>query len=762
MERYPEFQFSCSQPQLYAYTKEHFPTLYEEIKHWVREGRWGTTGGMWVEADCNITSGESLIRQILFGKRFFREEFGTQPTSCWLPDVFGYTASLPQILQGCGLNSIYTCKLHWQARNPFPCHLFWWQGVDGTRVLAHIPLLRGMYNGNVQAEQLNYAWSQFKEKAAYDEMMFTFGYGDGGGGVTEGMLEYAERLKHYPGLPACRQDMGEAYLEKVHADLPELPNWQGELYVETHRGTYTSQAAVKRANRRNELLLREAEIAGVLSTQLGKSIDLNPLRGAWEKLLLHQFHDDLPGSSIGAVYVDALRDYRQVEKTAQSIRDVAIDAIAASAPAADLFVFNSLSWERSDLIEATIVSPAGPLEAVDPEGRAVPVQVTARSNEHATIVFAPTAVPAVGYTTFALRPPANAPESSLVIGAGQMENRFFTIELDEFGQITRLLDKRCQREVIPPGQTANCLQLFQDGPEDEAAWNIHDTFDRREYPFEGATTVEAIESGPVRGGVRVTRHHRSSRIEQDIIIYDTIARIDFVTRVDWQERQVLLKAAFPVEVLADQATFEIQFGALQRATHRNTSWEQEKFEVPAQRWADLSEGGYGVSLMNDCKYGYDVKDSVLRITLLRGPEWPDPDADRGRHEFTYSLLPHVGDWRQGETVRRAWELNSPMVCRSANRLAGSLPAAQSFVQIAGPAVLETLKPADDGDGWILRLYEPNGSRGKVTVTFPAAKLGEVTACNLVEEPLEPQPSDAQRFSFDIRPFQIRTFRLHRE
>ncbi|MCD6289975.1 MAG: alpha-mannosidase [Anaerolineae bacterium] len=757
MERYPDYRFSCSQPQLYAYTKQHYPTLYEEIKRWVREGRWETTGGMWVEADNNIPSGEALIRQILYGVQFFQKEFGTRPRVCWLPDVFGYPGNIPQILIGCGLTSFFTTKLHWQARNEFPYHLFWWEGIDGTSVLAHIPRLKRGYNGHPTPEELALAWGQFNEKGVYDEVLFPFGFGDGGGGPTAEMLEYAKRAEQYPGLPACRQGPEEAYFDRVRAASPELPTWHGELYLETHRGTYTTQAAIKRANRKNELLLREAEIAGVLARWTGADIAMDALHSAWENLLLLQFHDILPGSSIGQVYEEAARDHARIETIARGLRDTALRAIADRVPAATLLVFNSLSWQRNDIAAARVSTPGEPIELVAPDGQTIPAQVIARHDGEAEIVFAPQ-VPSLGYTTLTIRPAAQPPASSISVTRERLENRFFIIELNDIGEITRLYDKRYQREVIPPGERANRLQLFQDGPEREAAWNVHATFERREYPFEGETSIAVIETGPVRGAVRVARHHRDSRIEQDIMIYDTLPRIDFVTRADWQEREVMLKVAFPVEVLADQAAFEIQFGAIQRPTHRNTSWDQEKFEVPAHRWADLSEAGYGVSLLNDCKYGYDVKGNVLRLTLLRGPEWPDPNADRGHHEFTYSLWPHAGSWQQGGTVRSAWELNVPLVCVPATDGNGTLPATHSFIEVTGPAVVETLKPAEDGVGDILRLYEPNGGRGPVTVTSANALLG-VEVCNLVEETEGPHPFAPNRFSFDIRPFQIRTFQL---
>jgi alpha-mannosidase len=759
MERYPDYRFTCSQPQLYAYTSKYYPELYTEIKRWVKEGRWETAGGMWVEADCNVPSGESLIRQILYGVGFFSLEFGTRPRSCWLPDVFGYPASLPGILRSCGLNYFYTNKLHWQARNKFPYHLFQWEGIDGSRVLAHVPLLKSYYCGYVSPGELALSWEGFGEKAVYGEMMYPFGFGDGGGGPTEGQLEYAERAKRFPGLPQCRQGLNEEYFEQVEKDAPALPHWRGELYLETHRGTYTTQAATKRANRKNELRLREAEIAGVLAGCAGIHVDFGPLADAWRNLLLLQFHDILPGSSIGEVYAEAARDHSAIAEAAASVRDAALEGLASQVPNADLLVFSSRSWERSDVTLASVPRAAGPLELADGEGRVVPAQVVGENEDGAMVVFAPPAVPAMGYMAFRLRPAETEAATSLKISANRMENRFFLVELNECGEIVRLLDKRHDREVIPSGQRANQLQLFQDGPENEAAWNVHATFEKRRYEFEGPSSIEVTENGPVRGALRLVRHHRESCIEQDIVLYDAVPRIDFVTRVAWRERQVMLKAAFPVEVMADRATFEIQFGAVQRATHSNTSWEQEQFEVPAQRWADLSEAGYGVSLLNDCKYGYDVKGNVLRLTLLRGPEWPDPTADLGHHEFTYSLLPHAGDWREGDTVRRALELNSPMTCVRGAAAGGALPAGRGFVTVAGPALVETIKPAEDGDGIIMRVYEPHGGRGKVTVAGPADLAG-VSACNHVEEAEGPVPFKGDRFSFDIGPFQVRTFRLH--
>jgi len=767
MEQFPDYVFSCSQPQLYAYTKRYFPKLYGEIRKWVKRGRWETTGAMWVEADCNTTSGEALVRQMLYGIAFFRREFGTRPRSLWLPDVFGYSAALPQILRRCGLPYFFTCKLHWQSRNAFPDHLFWWRGIDGSRVLAHVPLIPNGYNSDPKPEWLRRSWNDFLQKAEYEEVLVPFGYGDGGGGATPGMLEFARRAGAFPGLPRCRQAGAEDYLAEAMRKAKDLPTWDGELYLETHRGTYTTQGRTKRANRKNELRYRDAEILSVLASQFGGKVPIDDLLEGWHTILRHQFHDILPGSSIGEVYAETLADHGRIAAVGNRIIRRSLETIARQitpiGKGRTLCVFNSLGWTRSDLVRVPLPPKGPPITVLDAGGREVPSQVVRGAEGKPEAIFVADQVPSVGYTTFALRPRGRGMSADsgrgLRVSARSMENRCYRIELNSEGGITRLLDKRVGREVVAPGQVANDLQLFQDGPEEEAAWNVHDTFHKRRYPFEGKTTLRVVERGPVRAVLRVTRRHRQTIIEQDVTLYDRLPRIDFVTRVDWRERQTMLKAAFPVDVLSTRATYEIQFGALDRPTHRNTSWEQEKFEVCAQRWADLSEGGYGVSLLNDCKYGHDVKDNVLRITLLRGPESPDPRADLGRHEFTYSLLPHPGDWRQGETVRRAMELNVPMVAVVCRGGSGGLPASHSFLTIDGEGmVFETLKRAEDGRGWILRVYESHGGRGTVRVRC-GIPIESVLECNLVEEDERKLRAKGGQITFLIKPYEVRTFRL---
>ena len=761
LEEYPNYVFSCSQPQLYAYTKEFYPTLYEQIRHWISEGRWECGGGMWVEADCNVPSGESLIRQILHGLAFFAAEFGVRPHTCWLPDVFGYPASLPGILLGCGLTSFFTTKLHWQARNPFPAHLFWWEGIDGSAVLAHIPDLKANYNGTPNPEQLRIAWDKYAEKGAYQELLMPFGFGDGGGGPTPTMLEFADRAGAFPGVPRCRQGPTERFFDDVARSAPELPTWVGELYLETHRGTYTTQSAIKRANRKNEILLGEAELACSLRDMM--QADSSPeawrsLRHAWEMLLLLQFHDILPGSSIGEVYTEALKKHHEIHTAACAARDAALTAILPSGPDSRMFLFNALSWERSDPVEVTIRDRGETVELTGPEGEKFAAQVVDRSGDNARIVFVPPRVPGIGYTGFEVTPALSPRPSSFLVEGTKIETPFYSLQLAPDGSLSRLYDKAAAREVLAPGEQANRLMLYQDGPEHEAAWNIHAEFEKREYSWDAGTEVAVVEDGPVRLVVRRRAARKATRLEQDMILWAAHPRIDWITRVDWHERQTLLKAVFPLAVRAENASYEIQFGVVRRPTHRNTSWEQEKFEVCAHRWMDLWEPGYGVSVLNDSRYGCDVHGHTMRLTLLRGAEWPDPEADQGRHELSYSLFPRRGEGSLGETVRRAAEINAPMQCRGPGSAGtGDAPHRMLF-SIQGTGILSALKRADNGDGWIVRIYEPQGGRGTATITTPRA-IASLVACNHVEEDQEPIPIRGASFTIALLPFQVRSFRL---
>jgi alpha-mannosidase len=569
------------------------------------------------------------------------------------------------------------------------------------------------------------------------------------------MLHMVTKTNH-PGIPAMRTGTLNRFFGDIEKANPELPVWDGELYLETHRGTLSTQGNMKLANRRSELMLRDAEVFASLAQLAGKRVSTKPLRQAWENTCLHQFHDILPGSSIAMVYDQALGDHAALQQTVEQVTQKALQALSPQAKKGRkdaVCVFNSLAWSRSDITSAQ-VSSGSVKSVISPDGKAYPVQTVGRAGRDSIIVFEPGNVAAMGYQVMGLSKQAPDSMLSMSVTKTRIETPLYRIRVTADGAIASLYDKENKREIIAPRSVGNDLQLFQDGPEHEDAWNIHSTYEKRRYPFEGKTTLKVIENGPVRGILRVTRTHRQSTIEQDIVVYARTPRIDFVTRADWHQQQTLLKVAFPLAIRTRRATYEIQFGAVERATHRNTSWEEEQFEVAAQRWADLSEAGYGVSLLNNCKYGHDARENVLRMTLLRGTTWPDPQADQGEHEFTYSLYPHRGDWTEADTVRRAWELNVPA------RVAATGAAAASFtgLSVDGPAILETLKPAENGKGLILRLYEPHGCRGRVSIRLPKHISG-VKACNLVEEDEQAVTLRSRTFRFAITPFQIRTFRI---
>jgi alpha-mannosidase len=804
MSQYPEYRYLHSSPQLYKWMKTDYPELYQRVRQAVREGRWEISGGMWVEADANLPSGESLIRQILFGKRFVRDEFGVEMNVLWLPDVFGYPASMPQIIRKCGLKYFLTSKLSWSQFNRFPYDTFYWKGIDGSQALTHFITTPDdetgfyTYNGRLEPSEVKGAWDNYRQKNVNDELLYLYGWGDGGGGPTHEMLEAARCLSDLPGTPSVEMGGAEAFFERLERRLAgrELPEWDGELYLEYHRGTYTSQAFIKRLNRRAERLYHEAEWLSACADALVEpgSYPEHELRQGWELILLNQFHDILPGSSIREVYEDSRADYERLFKTGQSACRAAQDRLLAEigshAPA--LVVFNGLCWPRSGWVEipeaeAALLGhglTALPYQAVDtPGGPAV--------------LFETSAVPGLGYWSsydsslnipsfdapacqtsakddlanhdLALPSPGSAPVvcgeegqmNEMLVAPHIMENGCVRLELDAQGQLVSIYDKRCDREVLAPGERGNLLQAFEDKPLNYDAWDIDIYYQEKARQVVDLQEAVVEESGPLRGTLRLVWRFGRSTITQRVTLHRGSPRIDFRTHIDWQEQQVLLKAAFPVDIRSTRATYDIQFGCVERPTHWNTSWDYARFEVPAHKWVDLSEGGYGVALLNDCKYGYDVRGNLLRITLLKSALNPDPTADQGEHVFTYSLLPHLGDWREGRVVQAAYELNNPLEARlkPANRQ-GSLPVQMGFVSTrADHIVIETLKKAEDERAWIVRVYEFQQRRSsRVSLDF-ALPLNRAVECNLVEEAERPAVWQANNLEFSILPFEIKTFKV---
>ncbi|UCC68403.1 MAG: alpha-mannosidase, partial [Armatimonadota bacterium] len=764
MDRYPDFFFTQSQPQLYRYAKECFPQMYARMKERVAEGRWELIGGAWVENDYNMPGGEAMIRQLLYGKRFFQQEFGRDTNILWAPDTFGYTWALPQIMAHCGMDVFYTSKLSWGDTNEFPYGLFWWQGMDGTRVLAIQD--NGAPPARLLPEELIAAWQRFPQRDMTGEFLHTFGYGDGGGGPTEEMIEHARRASGLVGVPRTRFGRVDECIARVKASMGALPVWNDELYFESHRGCQTSQARTKRGNRKMEFLLRDIEQLAALG---GDSVvyPQDALQDMWERMLCHQFHDVLPGSSIRQVYVETEEDYQAMIAQATEMRADLLHSLAkridTSGEGQAVVVHNTLSWERTDLVEVNIASAAESFNAVSPEGEVGPCQVLSRSDEGCTVLFLAEQVPAMGHTVYRVVPGTTKaePDCAVTGSSDALENAELRLRFDDRGRLASIFDKQSKREVLAPGTAGNVMQFFDDHPGSLDAWEIDPWFEDRMSEAEPPESVELVECGPLRAKLRHTRRSRHSAITQEISLCWHSRRVDFVTEVDWHERHVLLKCAFPVDVLSPSATFEIQFGAIARPTHRSTSWDRAKFEVPAQRWADLSEDGYGVALLNDCKYGYDVKDNVLRLSLLRAPTDPDPEADQGRHRFTYALYPHIGSWQEAGVVRQGLELNAPLLAVAVQSSGGSLPPIGSALAVdRSHVVLDTLKKAEDGGDLILRLYEAHGRRGKVALRV-GLPVAEVSECNGMEVDIGPADFHESVIRFEIKPWQVRAFRLRR-
>ncbi len=765
MEEYPYYNFSQSQPQLYEYTKKHYPDIYEGIKKRVKEGRWEPVGAPWVEQDSNVSSGESLVRQFLYGNRFFRKEFGIHSRTCWLPDAFGFCWSLPQILKKAGVDSFATTKIDWSQYNKFPYSLFMWQGIDGTQILSIMPPLN--YNGSLSAKDCLAQWERFQQKDQCDDVIYSFGYGDGGGGPTKQMLETGIRLNDMVGVPKCSFGFVQEYFDSLeeNVDTEKLPVWNDELYLELHRACQTTQARTKRNNRKSELLYRDAEFLTSMAMLNGGYYPQEKLYEGWKVILCSQFHDILPGSSINEVYEDADRDYAEVIKAGDEVVSGALELlkqkIDTSGENPAIIVINTLSWARDDVASVKVKLSGDNFVILDETGQQVASQVVGKDGEYTEIIFHASNVPPLGYAVYRIVEGEAATDASgdLAVLSQNMESPLYHIEFDEKGRICRLYDKSAGKEVISEDYCGNVLQFFDDRPHAHDAWDIDFNYVENMQELAELESIEVIETGPVRATVRMVRKTEKSSIVQDVSIYSNLPRIDFVTTVDWWEKKTLMKVAFPVEILSPRATYEIQFGTIERPTHFNTSWDRAKFEVPGQKWVDLSEGDYGVSLMNDCKYGYDVHNNVLRLSLLRSPTSPDPHADEGKHQFTYSLHPHNGDWRAGETVQRAAELNCPLITIPSEPHVGELPSSASFASVDKMhVIIDTVKKAEDSDEIIVRLYEAYGQRGEVTLNFGLAPE-KVAECNLMEEEDAPMDINGNAISFFVKPYEIRTFKV---
>ncbi|WP_030904942.1 alpha-mannosidase [Streptomyces sp. NRRL F-5126] len=740
---YPELVFACSSAQQYAWVKEQQPEVFARIKQAFADGNWVPVGGMWVEADGNLPGGEALARQLVYGRRFFAEELGAVQQGVWLPDSFGYTAAYPQLAKLAGARWFLTQKLSWNETNRLPHHTFDWEGIDGSRIFTHFPPV-DTYNAELSATELAHAESNFADKGPATRSLVPFGYGDGGGGPTRSMLERARRLRDLEGSPRVEVDNPNTFFDTARAEYGPLPVWRGELYLENHRGTYTSQARTKRGNRRSEALLREAELwAATAAVRTGAPYPYETLEAVWRRVLLNQFHDILPGTSIAWVHEQAEQVYGELRRDLEAV----IDAAAGRLGGESVGFLNAGPHDRREVAVLPAASDGGsPFEAGQhlSDGR-----------------FAVLADVAALGTGGLLQTPTAPVTARSCDGGFVLDNGAVTMTIDADGLISSAYDREAGRDAIAPGTVGNLLQLHPDDPNVWSAWNIDPYYRDTVRDLREAHSVTLAEEGPLLASVRVERRFGSSVLVQHLELAAESKQLTVRTDIDWQERDTVLKAAWPIDVHAEHESAEIQFGHVRRPTHRNTSWDAARFELWAHRWVHVGERHWGAAVLNDSTYGHDIArdtredggtTTTLRLSLLRSPHSPDPQADRGRHAFTYALVVGAGI---EEAIAGGYALNLPL--RPTTSVTRPLVALDT-----SDVVVESVKLADDRSGdVVVRLYEACGGRAGATLIadFP---ITAVSDCDLLENPERDLPTaGGSAASFAMRPFQIRTLRLHR-
>ncbi len=747
MEEYPEYKYIQPQPHLYRMLEARYPELYRRFKAAAQRGQVIPEGGMWVEADTNLSGGESLIRQFIHGKRFYRDEFGVESQMLWLPDVFGYSGALPQIMQGCGVKYFATAKIYWayNGGEPFPYSTFTWQGIDGSKVRVH--LLQGYGNWTFPAA-LNMMWRNRRQHAGIHSEMLVFGHGDGGGGPTRSHLEFLMREKDLEGCPKVRLASPIEYFEDLEARGFPAEEYVGELYFQAHRGTYTSQARTKRGNRKSELALREAEMWGVAAGVLaGYSFPAEAIEGAWRTVLLNQFHDIIPGSSIRRVYEEAEVMHAAVIEMARQTAEGAQSALVQDAPA--LTVFNSLSWPR----KALAALPEGMDGAADAAGKALPTQVVAGQK------LVEVEVPSCGWTTVQASAPAACTCEGdrccnpLQVAADRLENEFLRLEFNDRGEITSIVDKESGRELAVGA--CNSFKMYKDVPGWFDAWDIDSQYELTPVELPEKACIEVGAKGPLVASLRVTRKLHNSTMTQEIRLRAGSRRVDFETTVDWQESHKLLKVAFPVDIHANEAVHEIQFGHIRRPNHRSRVCDQDRFEVSNHKWSAIMEENRGFAVLNDSKFGLNVLGNSVNLTLLKSALAPDMYADKGKQTFTYAFYAWNGPFIESDVVREAYDLNVP-----AQAVPGAAGERSLFAVDAPNVVIETVKPAEDGSGDIVvRLYEAKRTATQCTLTTTLPVLS-VTETDMLEETVKQAfTCEGGAIALNLRPFEIKTVRL---
>jgi alpha-mannosidase len=743
IEKYPDYIFGASQAQHYVFVKKYYPSLYEKIKEKVAEGKWEVQGGMWVEADCNIISGESMVRQILYGKNFFKDEFNQDIKNLWLPDVFGYSAAMPQILKKSGLDYFITQKISWSQFNKFPHHTFTWRGIDGTEVITHFPP-EDNYNSQLKPNKLKYAEENFQEKAFLDEFITLFGIGDGGGGPTEEIIETGLRQKDLDGSPKVDFGNAQQMLDRLEKKKDILPTWVGELYFELHRGTLTTQAYNKKMNRYIELKLRELEI---LFSML--SLDNYPTEifdNMWKKLLLNQFHDIIPGSSITPVYEDSRKDYESLSSQAEQLKQE-LENHLFDKTKNNLCLINTLSLQHARPIE--LPGNWKGFEVIDDAGNKILTQ-NEKNRSVVLLEIQPLSAINIKRGKKITKAETHKHEAEFVL-----ENDFVRYELDDNGLIISAYDKEANKQILAEGKKGNVISIYEDRPVNWDAWDIDIFYEKQLIENAQLISREWVCKGEVRQGIKQFFKIGNSQITQKIYLASNSKRLDFETEVEWQEDHKMLRVSFAVNVFSDTATYEIQYGHVKRNTHRNTSWDMAKFEVAGHRFADLSDRQYGVALLNDCKYGYKILDNVIDLNLLRSSTNPDPTADRGKHSFTYSLLPHNNEMIESNVLSEAAQLNQPpVIFEGVNKHGLVIPCSLENDDV----VLEVLKKAEKEDALIVRLYEPHGKQASTKLRKNGEKT-KVFETDLMENNLQELEMENCCVNLEFAPFEIKTIKI---
>lgn len=740
---YPEYKYLQSQAHLLWMVKTLYPEVYDEVKGAVRSGQIVPEGGMWVEADTNISGGEALIRQFLYGKRFFHDEFGVDCELLWLPDVFGYSGALPQIMRGCGINYFATQKIFWtyNGGDPFPHNVFTWKGIDGSEVLAHIFT---DYNSRTDPGALWERWRTRVQKDGLKSYLVAFGWGDGGGGPTRDHLEFLRRSRDLEGVPRTRMASPLEFFKDLEVEgIPEQ-HYVGELYFQAHRGTYTSQAKTKRNNRKAELALREAELWGLAArTQKGTPYPWQAIGETWRTVLLHQFHDILPGSSIEAVSHEAEESMGGAIATARDLAASAMTALSDNSEA--LTAFNSLSWGRSALVPL----PAGFRGLKDASGKPSPVQ------PEKDVVWAEVSAPSCGWATYY---PGVAGGAEITSGAQAdlkppvMENDYLRIRFNAYGEIASMLDKESERELC--AGPCNSFRMYKDVPDAYDAWDIDSMYELAPVPLQEPATFEVLARGPLFASLRVARTLHDSPMTQVITLRRGSRRVDFATEIEWQERHKLLKVAFPVDVYADEGIHEIQFGHIRRPNHRSRPFDANRFEVCNHKWTALADEGCGCAVLNDSKYGVNVLGNSISLTLLKSALAPDGHADQGSQAFTYAFYSWNGSFAASNVVREGYDLNVPVTA-----MPGAAGYASLFAVDAPNVVIEAVKDAEDRSGdVILRLYEAKhmATRCKLTTSLPVKGAAD---CDMLEDSRNALPAENGTVALSFRPFEVKTVRL---